>query len=635
MEDKKEVSETKADTKKKTTKTTTPKVSKETKTAKVEQEASSKQEDNKLTLDKVKNMVIEKVNVFINLVKKNKKISIIIGAVIAVAIVALFMICGKSSNNYPVFYISDEEFVMFTASNNKKTILDIDFDEDSNYGLKVAYANNTTEMFAYLEDSNLYIYNIKTGTQTKVASNVSSNFEFTDDDKYIVYSDDSSSAIYIYNITKKEKEKITSSDNDYLKFTVISGYVIYNNYSYYDDSTLGIYEIKSSNTNKISNDYSTFVISEDEKTIYFSESTDNGYDYYLYTIKSDSKNKILSDVYVKDYSENFNEFIYTKESSDSLTILNDDEEGNDPETVTEEEVTCTYSAYWNGYCTRDEYYDGETYIKTTIESKKDVNDKIRDAAESISYIDVYYYKNGKEEVLATNVTNLLKSSAEEKTIVYENISEDANIKISTLETLDEFNKYIEDSKQINYTYNGKEAVTLDIEEASYYIYEGLYILDNEDDFFYVNMSKSSTTLETIEFGIGQVIITSTGVFYGDDEDDYTLYAVSGTKSTKITDNVYYTYGLENGSLYISSNYDDKSEASDIAVYEKGKLTTLATNVNYAVKTDDNTIYILSNYSNSKDTFDLSVTKNGKTVQIAYDIKTTFISLYYMPNILGN
>ena len=121
--------------------------------------------------------------------------------------------------DYGVVYTTDDGDLMVVGSNGKKPVkLANDSSND------VQYANTTERFILYTKDDNLYLYDKKKGEDTTKIDKDVESFGFSDDDKYIYYTN-TDDELYTY---KKESKKI-DNDVDYVVGTADNN-IFYTNY---------------------------------------------------------------------------------------------------------------------------------------------------------------------------------------------------------------------------------------------------------------------------------------------------------------------------------------------------------------------------------------------------------------------
>ena len=585
----------------------------------------------------------------LKIVRKNKLYFIIGGVILLLLIVALIIynvFVKEKYIEYPILYLENEQLVLWQKGSDEKIIVDDDFSEEDNRYLDMVYANNTNNLFAYLDDDSLYIYNVKKATNERVSSDVGDNFIFTEDDKYLVY-ESSEGTIYSYDIKEKMKNKVVSvseEDDEYVSIDgIIGSKVVYHVVTYgkdYDDreSVLYIKDLSSDSSAKvITKDSAGCEFFEDKNKIFYAKENDeDSMSLYVYNIKKDESEKLLSGIdYLLSYSDDFNEFMYVSKSNDEVKILDDDEFNNDPVTTVTEKKLCTYSYYIDGYCTRDQWLYDEYIDITTTTSKKSINDEIREAVDDLTYYNVYIYKDGKSEKIVSNALEIYVGNYENKTVVYETLNTDKQVKISTLKSLDDFEKYLTNATDIWYKVGSEKAVSFanisefGVEEIVISKDKGIYMVNDDEELYYLDANKKDSKLVLLDNDIYYLLDDETdyGIAYAireEDEDFYDLKIVSGKEVKEVAFDINDVSVSKDGNLYIMN--DCSENFCSYSLYD-GKLKNLANDVYDVVRLTSKEFYIFKNYSTKNETYDLYRYSDGELIQIAFDIPEGYTSVY--------
>lgn len=562
-------------------------------------------------------------------IEKNKGLLIIGGVAVVgiilfiVIIIALLSIFGSKSKSVesPLVYLTDEGTLKYITSNKKQGVV---IAESFDGSVNVEYSNTSTRYILYVRNSNLYLLDTtKNKDAEKIASDVD-EFIFSADDKYIVYTNNDDN-LYVYNY--KDKEKI---DTDITSIVKVSNDKVF----YKKDGNLYMKSLKSSKDDKVKivADYKYAYFNEDITKILYSKENDDEYDYYVYNIKSQKEEKVLSDIYtVYDYNDDFTKFIYGQKNDESTfdlsQIVEDDKKESDASFVEH-----TYTEYLNGEI------DYSTW-RSSLSEKYDVEDrnKIRKQLEEPYKIDatitVYYKQGNKETELVDNASKVLYADAQTKRIAYTTTTYDTSekIKLSEVNYFYKIKNYLteRERKTLMFKVGEKEAnEVIDSLESSINVYvinnDFYYLLDKDLSYAKINgnkIDKAKVLAENVK------IIDSTGDYkdylvFATDVKDYVgdlKIAKSGKVDVVATDA--YTSGLEiseSGKIYFYTDY--KNNVGDYNVYN-GKVNKLFTDVSGVKYINDKYMYVVKDYSSKSSTYDLYRYKgNSKLELIDYSIK---------------
>ena len=110
--------------------------------------------------------------------------------------------------NYSVVYKTNENKLMLLKHNGESgDEIKLSGEGSANY---VMYANTTNRYVLFVKNDGLYLYDSKSKEQTtKLVSNISDYYNFTENDKYIVMKDDNSN-LYVYDYGS-DKERIDTA----------------------------------------------------------------------------------------------------------------------------------------------------------------------------------------------------------------------------------------------------------------------------------------------------------------------------------------------------------------------------------------------------------------------------------------
>jgi hypothetical protein len=606
---------------------------------------------------KVNDKYLNKMKAFLNIVIGNiKKFLIPIIVITAVIVVGITILIIKSNydknslSNYPIVFVENEKLVLSSNNESKKIIVDNKYDTHDNDSLLVAYPHSSSMYFLYMNDGSLYLYNLKSKTKEKIASNLDTPtfLQFSPDDEYVIYSDGSEN-YYAYELKTKTRERINNNKGEDSTVNIIdiqNKYVLYYSYTYDDetyeekDQKISIKKLgKNSSSEQISTNVDNYYISKSKtKLAYTVSDKDDTYNLYVYNINKKTKEKIVSNIYEFNYINDLSEFIYTVRSDKKVNILNDDELNKDPQNPVTK--TCTYSAYTEGKCTYEDWWDYNTYVD--YESKKPVNDEIREYAGNLKTYDVYYQKGNKVERIASGISSLVASNVTQKAVIFgiNSYMKKETVKISSLNSLEAFKNYLEESKvTLYYKKSTDDEVKIKDDVTAYVsgtIMDSLnaYIsfTDNDlNELYYLDIKNKSNNLSLLDSDLYYDVEANNKLGfiykanYNDETQLFDLKIANGNKSTVIATDVQFGI-LDKDTLYMYNNCSDELDC-DFSKYEN-KLTKLTDGVFYAIHFDDKNMYIINNYSESNKTVDLYRLKNGKKESIAFDIPYEYISFNY-------
>ena len=268
---------------------------------------------------------------------------------IVIALFFVWMFVGEifttETVDYSVVYKTNENKLMLLKHNGKSgDEIKLSGEGSANY---VMYANTTNRYVLFVKNDGLYLYDSKSKEQTtKLVSNISDYYNFTEDDKYIVMKDDNSN-LYVYNYgddkeridtaiknveglsnkniiyvkdgalyikglkaSKDDKEKITDS--------VLQSKVTLNGkYVYYIDGTrtLNVYNVAKKKSTEIDDRVTQMYIDEETGKMYYLTSESARY-YNVYYYDGKKSEKVAEDIYsVVDYDANKEQILYLKKDN--------------------------------------------------------------------------------------------------------------------------------------------------------------------------------------------------------------------------------------------------------------------------------------------------------------------------------
>ena len=284
---------------------------------------------------------------------KFKGLHIMIAGGVVVLVLLLVVLSsvfgGGKDVEYSVVYADDDGDLYLMKPNAKKEDDAIKLAGDTSSG--VIYANTNNRYILFTKDSDLYLYDAKAKEETvKILSDVD-DYDFTEDDKYVIAIDADSnlysynfkkdkerldtdvSEIYVYDSThivyekdgsvyvrsinakKDDRAKITDEYNGVLRLSEDGKFVTYID----EDSNLMAYNISKKENNKIAGDVSTYYCDTQScKKLYYVV-TDDENDLYYYNGKEGTK--VASDIsYVCDSDVDEQKVVYTVADDGEYTL---------------------------------------------------------------------------------------------------------------------------------------------------------------------------------------------------------------------------------------------------------------------------------------------------------------------------
>ena len=247
--------------------------------------------------------------------------------------------------NYSVVYKTNENKLMLLKHNGQSgDEIKLSGEGSANY---VMYANTTNRYVLFVKNDGLYLYDSKSKEQTtKLVSNISDYYNFTENDKYIVMKDDNSN-LYVYDygsdkeridtaiknveglsnknivyvkdgalyvkglkVSKDDKEKITDSVLQ-AKVTTDGKYV------YYIDGTrtLNVYNVSKKKSTEIDDRVTQMYIDEETGKMYYLTSESARY-YNIYYYDGKKSEKVAEDIYsIVDYDALKEQVLYLKKDT--------------------------------------------------------------------------------------------------------------------------------------------------------------------------------------------------------------------------------------------------------------------------------------------------------------------------------
>lgn len=495
--------------------------------------------------------------------KKNKTlIIVIIAAILLLLAVGVFILTGfgvgigvalnsssNSAGNQELYYITDEDEV-FYYDFGKKESLDLFEDKGGEY----------KTLFGQFPDSlNLKGLNI-----------------FHREKKEFVYIDYYKSKIYRINTKKDEKEKLCDASfvafgtDDMLYYDRESQQYVWKSLS--DDESMEFPE-----------DLVEISVGKDYKNYAFVNEDDKAYVVYEGN-KEKIDNNVINVYMPKDYPDK--SILYVKYEDDiNLTsvwrydidgtkrcILDEDPDGDYSDSVFlgYDLGTYIFTEYQDNYSIS--YFDGYNLKEVMNEVK---NLYIYSFSEEGPYMAVY--ADGESYFVSGAKTRLIEAEDVHSVTVSDNgakiavVSEDANS--YRLEAYG-----VNDDLTLRKLYEKDDVY----EERVLFARDGrlIYFTDfNADEgCMYIDENKIADDVDVNSVRVFEGKKNYIGYLTDNQSYGGTLYLYDGQQSTKISEDIFNYYVLQNGAIVLLRDYSQVSGKGDLAVYQKGKESVIAEDV---------------------------------------------------------
>lgn len=318
-----------------------------------------------------------------------------------VGIILLVLVVGSTISNtidskvqdYPVVYKSNDNKLMLLQPNSKigKEV------KLSSEGLasNVMYANKTERYLLFVKNDGLYLYDSKSKEETtKLVSNISDYYKFTEDDKYIVMMDDNNN-LYVYNY-RGEKEVLDRN------IKTIEG-LSKKNIIYIKEGALYIKELKSPKKDsvKIVDGIYQARVTTNGKKIYYIDSSRELYEYNVSKKKNTKIDTGVSQLYMSE--ETGKMYYLTNDTNRYYTTYYYD--GKKSEKISENVSSVVdYNADKEQllYLTSEDYYT-LYYQKGTKKAQRIDNKFNSSSIKAYIHEDEIYYVNSKNELKYTKI----------------------------------------------------------------------------------------------------------------------------------------------------------------------------------------------------------------------------------------
>lgn len=464
--------------------------------------------------------------------KGSQIIKCVCGVVVVILLILIVKgLFGNKDVEYPVIYNNSDSdlYLMTTKVKNEDKAVKLS-NGDSAYS--VMYANTNNRYVLFEKNDALYLYDAKKKDETtKIVSDVAS-YTFTDDDKYVIATDDDDT-LYSYNF-KGDKEKLDSDIKQIYSYTNTK--VLYDK-----DGELYVRSInaKKDDKVKVAGEYSSYVspnLSEDGKNVIYSN--EDG-ELYLYNVSKKSGTKVAADVvsYRCDTKSCTNMYYVVSDGDTAIYYYNgkDSKKMVEDATIAATDVDKQLLVY--------KVVDGDD---TSLYFKKGSNDaaKIEDDLDGVSTVRIFngkeiYYKTSDNEVkyakISGNKVTGVKSLAEKAGSLYEY----KNGYVFVADTNKEGT-----SGDLYFASNGKAKKA----DSDVSVYE-IKVSNNGKKVYYLKDYKTT----------------------GD------LYVTSGGKGKKIDSDVHTYEYIKEGLIYYIKDYSSSKSRGDLYRYT-GKSVKLAEDV---------------------------------------------------------
>ncbi|MGN0966014.1 MAG: hypothetical protein ACI4OP_00260 [Candidatus Coprovivens sp.] len=417
------------------------------------------------------------------------------------------------------------------------------------------------------------------------------------------------------DVKDKEQVKKMQSTGSIEYSNTSSRYILFKN-----NTDLYVYDTKKGESTKVIDDISYSYGFTPKDTYIYGQDSDS--DLYIYDFK-EAKQLLDNDVTsVQDYNDK--NMIYEKNSA--LYFISFD--------VTKEDRTKLVDGYILAELSENGKYVLYTNTNNALyryDVKKDKHTKIASDVESfycddsscdkLYYIQntptftLKYYSNSKEKQLTDNIYDIVEIDVENRKVLY-TVTNENELSLYYLYKNNKPTKVTD-----NYDYGSSVVMT---ENAVYYV-------DNEDNLMYSKLNGSSVgkAKKIAKEVQSELYPYEDGVYYYksiNENNDATYYIASGTKTTKIADDI------SRNSLTISNDgksiYYMKDMASGVGtlnVFDGKKSTKISEEVKKYIYIKEEGLYYITDYNDTTKTGTLYRYDGKKTkidTEVNYIIETT-------------
>ena len=431
-----------------------------------------------------------------------------------------------------------------------------------NIGYPIIYqkSNNDVYMLEHGAD-------VKDKEQVKKMQSTGSIEYSNTSSRYILFKNNTD--LYIYDVKKNESKKIIEEVSYNYGFSTNDSYI------FAQDNYGDLYAYDYKELNLLDNGISSIQAYSDTSIIY----DKNGKLMYLsFDTTKEDKTSLVDAFTIADMSENGKYVLYTN-SNKVLYRYDVKKEKHEKISSGVEYFYCVDKSCKN-------FYYIKTAEKTTLE----------------------YYNGSKSIELASEVYDIVGTDLENNRILFTKINKD---KLS-----------------LYYVYKTKKAKLVtdefDFGSSVKLTKDSIYYVNNESKLMYVKVSGASVgkAKEVAKEVQGTLTEYNNGVYYYksiNEKSDATYYYTSGTKTTKIADDIrkdQLTISLDNEKIFYIKDMD--GAVGTLSIFDGKESKKIAENVQSTLYVKGETIYYIADYNDTTKTGTL-YRYDGKKVEISKDV----------------
>lgn len=431
-----------------------------------------------------------------------------------------------------------------------------------NIGYPIIYqkSNNDVYMLEHGAD-------VKDKEQVKKMQSTGSIEYSNTSSRYILFKNNTD--LYIYDVKKNESKKIIEEVSYNYGFSTNDSYI------FAQDNYGDLYAYDYKELNLLDNGISSIQAYSDTSIIY----DKNGKLMYLsFDTTKEDKTSLVDAFTIADMSENGKYVLYTN-SNKALYRYDVKKEKHEKISSGVEYFYCVDKS-----CKK--FYYIKTAEKTTLE----------------------YYNGSKSIELASEVYDIVGTDLENNRILFTKINKD---KLS-----------------LYYVYKTKKAKLVtdefDFGSSVKLTKDSIYYVNNESKLMYVKASGASVgkAKEVAKEVQGTLTEYNNGVYYYksiNEKSDATYYYTSGTKTTKIADDIrkdQLTISLDNEKIFYIKDVD--GAVGTLSIFDGKESKKIAENVQSTLYVKGETIYYIADYNDTTKTGTL-YRYDGKKVEISKDV----------------
>ena len=461
---------------------------------------------------------------------KGKHIIMCVCAVVVLVLLVCILkgLFGSKDVEYPVIYNNaDGDLYLMTTKVKKEDKAVKLSNGDSAYS--VEYANTTNRYVLFEKNDDLYLYDAKKKDQTtKLVSDVD-EYGFTENDKFVVATDEEGN-LYSYNFGK-DKEKLDADVEEILGVT--DSKILYEK-----DGELFVRSLNAKKDDRLKvaseDEYSRASLSKDGKSVVYIND-DN--ELQLYTVSKKSAKKVAEDVYSYICDTKSCTTMYYRDEDSAIYFYN----GKESKKVAEEVTPYAYDVDKQLIVYAEEDDD-----EVTLYFKKGTADatKIEEDIDGIKSVRIF---NGKEIYYVTS----------EGEVKYSKINGN---KVSAPKSL------AEDAGSL-YEYKSGYAFVADLSKDG-----------AKGDLYFAHGGKAKKVDSDVNVYMIKVSNDGSKVYYMKDyKTTGDLYVTSGGKGKKIDSDVYTYQYIKDKLIYYIKDYSSSKGKGDLYRYT-GKSVKIAEDV---------------------------------------------------------